>query len=93
MPYIKNEDRNKFDEVVDLLKKYDLTVGDLNYIVTRICHNHISKVGIKYSNLNDVSGALINALNEFNRTVVAPYEDLKRKENGPVGILDIEKNF
>ncbi len=93
MPYIKMEDRIKFDEIVDLLKKYDLNSGDINYIITRIAHNHINKVGLKYSNLNDVSGAFKEALTEFERTVIAPYEDLKRKENGKIGILEIEKNF
>lgn len=93
MPYIKQEDRQKFeDSIVDLASKAE-NAGQLNYCITKFLHLYIKKKGLSYATLNEVDGALDCCKAELSRTVTAPYEDLKRKENGPVGVLDIEMNF
>lgn len=87
MPYIKPEQR-QFATVT--LKD----VGELNYTISVLCHNYISKRGggTRYQYINDVIGALECAKLELYRTVAADYEDIKRKENGSVSTLDEVKN-
>jgi hypothetical protein len=93
MPYIKQFERKKIDTHVDnlfyaLWDGTDLNRGALNYSITRLVHLYIKKKGITYSNLSDVTGVLTDVLAEFNRSVVAPYEDKKMLENGDIGILE-----
>lgn len=86
MPYIKKEDRKKWDtalaEASLTMKDGGCTPGDLNYIVTFLCHSYILRKGLNYTHLNDVVGALESCKAEFQRRVVAPYEDKKIVENG-----------
>lgn len=86
MPYIKQEDRVRFyDTFRELLRAGKInSPGELNYIFTVIINYYISDNGLNYQAINDVVGALNNAESEFYRTTVAPYEDIKIKENGKV---------
>jgi hypothetical protein len=92
MPYIKSEDRSKFDTVIEALiasvDPKDMKVGDLNYLVTRIVHKWISSDGVSYAKLNSAIGVLECAKLELYRQVAASYEDQKKNENGPVSHLD-----
>lgn len=87
MPYIKQAARAQFEEPLKLLmEKLDNTVqedvdGCLNYVITRLLH-HVYP--IKYFYLNRAIGVLECAKLEYYRAVAAPYEDIKRKENGEV---------
>ena len=86
MPYIIPEDRQAIDEA---LKDLTLsTEGELNYAITVLMHKYIKNKGLRYQHLNSVAGVLSCAQAEFYRTVVAPYEDKKIKENGGVSDLD-----
>jgi hypothetical protein len=40
--------------------------------------------GQSYQTFNDISGAMTEALAEFRRRIIVPYEDRKIKENGDV---------
>lgn len=90
MPYIKKA--NKVNFYTDV---YPMSVGELNYVITKICHNYLLTSGdlgygeLKYKNLNEVIGVLECAKQELYRQVVAPYEDIKKKENGNISILDL----
>lgn len=87
MPYIKTEDREKYEEVLDeligLLKiqPVERIDGELNYIITKILKESYP---LRYFNLNRAMGVLECAKLEFYRRVVAPYEDIKIKESGDV---------
>lgn len=87
MPYIKMENRGKYDEVlqelIDILKglPIDRIDGELNYVITRILKESYP---LRYFNLNRAVGVLECAKLEFYRRVVAPYEDVKIKESGDV---------
>jgi len=62
-----------------------ITVGDLNYLLTKVCHAFLDKqIHRNYQSYNDVIGALECCKLEFYRHVVAPYEEEKIKENGDV---------
>jgi hypothetical protein len=87
MPYIKMEDRPKYEgplgELIGILKSQPVERidGELNYIITRILKEVYP---LRYFNLNRAMGVLECAKLEFYRRVAAPYEDIKIKENGDV---------
>jgi len=99
MPYIKQNRRTEISESPELGNFSECgslveNVGELNWVITLICHNYIlaketylSK-GKTYSVLNEVVGALECAKLELYRTIAAPYEDKKRQENGNISELD-----
>ena len=89
MPYIKKEDREKFNQdfegmSLDGVAEMIGTEGELNYVITVICHGYIKKHGKSYGTLNAVHGVLSCCDSELYRRVTAPYEDEKIKENGDV---------
>lgn len=87
MPYIKQVDRDRLakDKLDDIIPK---TKGELNYTISVLMHNYILGQGKSYQTLSDAHAAAIDAAAEFNRMVLAPYEDKKRKETGPISVLD-----
>jgi len=99
MPYIKPEEREFYDNLIENIidqiflfgiSEFDRNdwKGHLNYIISRLCHEVIKKRGLRYHTCNDVIGVLECIKQELYRTVIAPYEDRKRSENGPVSELD-----
>ena len=90
MPYIRQIERNILDPIIDEISTVVEHDGQLNYIITRLCHNWIIKVGKRYTRLNQVIGVLHCAAMEFYRQLAVPYEDIKKKENGAVSRLDKE---
>jgi len=87
MPYIKREERAKYgkalEELVGLLRAQPVEQvdGELNYVITRLLKESYP---LKYFSLNRAVGVLECCKLEFYRRVVAPYEDMKIKENGDV---------
>lgn len=78
MPYIKQEDRTK------LMIEAPMTAGELNYLITKMCHQYINSKGENYQNYNDIIGALEGAKLEIYRRKISRYEDKKIEENGDV---------
>lgn len=78
MPYINEEARKRllFGDVE--------TAGELNYEFTQLALAYVDHKGLNYQTINDIVGALEGAKAEFQRRVVAPYEDGKIHENGDV---------
>lgn len=52
--------------------------GELNYCLSAIIAAYIEDNGLSYQVLNDVSGAMTEALAEFRRRIVIPYEGVKQ---------------
>ena len=107
MPYIKQEDRQKFieerisnaheleeiDQIKQIADKIE-NCGELNYVFTVLAINYIKKHGKRYQKINDVKGALQGALSEFDRRLCGDYEDIKKEENGDVySIIDLEETY
>ena len=96
MPYIERKDRKLLDPQIIRLAGQLESEGELNYVISRLCHfvigeeNNIGEkfVNRTYAGLNSVMGVLECVKQEFYRTVVAPYEDTKKEQNGPVSNLD-----
>lgn len=83
MPYIKENDRVKF-AIMDLNIPSINTAGELNYAFTLLIKAYMENMGVKYSTINDIVGALEGAKLEFYRRVASQYENIKIKENGDV---------
>jgi len=93
MPYIPQEDRVRYDTLVDELSEKlrslgsnDAMVGPLNYIISRLTWQLCGHGGgeCRYARLNAVIGALDCAKSELSRRIIAPYEDIKKTEAGDV---------
>ena len=88
MPYIKKEKRHEINldiqELINTLEELGYEKGDLNYSITLLVQFYIKHHGKSYNTLSDVTGVLNDVKTEFERRVVAPYEDKKIKENGDV---------
>jgi len=83
MPYIKPDERKAFDEAIARLGNIT-TPGELNYVITRLCHQYLLNKGTNYDNLNAITGVLECSKLEITRRLTAPYEDNKIKINGDV---------
>ena len=88
MPYIKKENRAHFDEVIHKISSNVTCEGDLNYIFTSLIHKEIEKKGLNYQTANNLIGMLECCKLELYRVIAAPYEDIKKQENGNVSELD-----
>lgn len=86
MPYIKQEDREKFEGIHHaIVNETEInSPGELNYLFTLLANQYLEDNGKNYQNINDVVGALEGCKMEFYRRVAAPYEDKKIEENGDV---------
>lgn len=81
MPYIQQYRRK---EVEDKIPDHEWNCGELNYSITTLLINYWNAHDQKYQIINDIIGALEGAKAEFQRRVVAPYEDQKIIQNGDV---------
>ena len=87
MPYIKSENRKKYEkiiqELVGVLRSLppEEVDGDLNYVVTKLLKEVYP---LRYYHINKAVGVLECIKLEFYRRVAAPYEDIKIKESGDV---------
>lgn len=79
MPYIKAKDKFRLADTNN-----PLTAGELNYTITNLLINYWTSRVSSYQTINDISGAMTEALAEFRRRVIIPYEKEKIKENGDV---------
>lgn len=85
MPYIDRTSREKFEEPIKALWDLIGTDGELNYVMTMLALNFVSKHGGEsYSNLARALAAFEAAKLEFYRRKVAPYENIKSLQNGDV---------
>lgn len=94
MPYIRREDRERYDKEIDritflLLDKLPgdnsryFSVGELNYIVSSIVWA-LFEANPSYTRGNELVGVLECIKQEFIRRKLNDYEDLKIKENGDI---------
>lgn len=85
MPYIEPNARTKFLKWEEELSKLQInSPGELNYCVTRLFQRYLAQHEMMYVTLNDIVGAGHSAITEFQRRVVADYEQEKKIKNGDV---------
>jgi len=97
MPYIPQKDRVKYQQHLDPLKLNIDTPGELNYVISKLCHNYLihnadRQTGYNYELLNEIHGVMVGAASEFFYRVMTPYETVKRRMNGTVSALDDKCN-
>jgi len=83
MPYIKSEDRPKFDKYLTTLPTIE-NVGELNYFITQVLKNYMFEEGECYQTHNNIVGALECIKQEWYRRFTAEYEEKKIKDNGDI---------
>ena len=82
MPYIKQENRGKLDEIVEAMAAARVVAdGDLNYLLYAYCKRHVKP---SYNNYKNFIGELQQCATEIERRLLGPYEDEKIAENGDV---------
>lgn len=79
MPYVPEVKRARLNEW-----GVAVTAGELNFQVTSLLIEYLNFSGLSYGSINDVVGALESCKAEFQRRVVAPYEDGCIAVNGDV---------
>lgn len=84
MPYIKDEDRSKFDEAIETLTGIINAKGDLNYAICELVGQLILKTKISYTQISEWIDGVDGAERELTRRLLDPYEDIKIEENGDV---------
>jgi len=84
MPYIVPERRKLYDPHIVELSKDIIQSGELNYVITRLCHSFLEYHGIRYDTLNTIIGVLECAKLEAYRRIASGYEDGKALSNGDV---------
>ncbi len=85
MPYIRQEDRNRFNAFTRSMDDLDIkTPGELNYLITMLTHRYLNMSPESYQMYNNALGALEGAKLELYRRHIAIYEQEKEKENGDV---------
>lgn len=80
MPYISEDGRIK-----------DISAysgGQLNHDISILLGKFVTTNGLKYETLNTVVGACASALAEFQRRIVAPYEDFCIEKNGDLEVYE-----
>ena len=87
MPYIPAENRPQYDSLIQplaqKLRDNGVQVGEINYVVTQLLLS-LWSTSPSYGTGSKLRAALTDAHDEFYRTALAPYEDEKSRQNGPV---------
>lgn len=81
MPYIAKNRRTDVESISELPA---CSSGELNYQITCLFIRYIEANGESYSSFNDCVGAATLAVAEFQRRVIAPYEDKRAEQNGDI---------
>ena len=82
MPYIKQEDRAKFN-ILNSIEKIE-TKGELEYCIYRLMVKYMDGKEFKYSVLHDCTYASQHCADEFRRRFLDKREDKAREENGDI---------
>lgn len=83
MPYIKEEDRKRYDEVLKNIP-FLSTKGDLEYCIFKLMRMYMTERKFRYSTLHDCVYASMHCADEFRRRFLDKREDDAREKNGDV---------
>lgn len=84
MPYIKKINRSKFNAYLDRIVNNVTEPGELTYVIYKLMSEVATKNGICYDSLSRAKASGQDAVDEYYRRAVAPYEDKKLEENGDI---------
>jgi len=83
MPYIKTNDRKKFDKVLNNLPEMK-TKGELEYVVFKIMKRFMKNREFRYTPLHACVYAVMHCADEFRRRFLDKREDDAREKNGDI---------
>ena len=83
MPYIKKEERMKYDYQLDNLPNIE-TKGDLEYCVFKLMKKFMKTREFRYSTLHEVVYAVMHCADEYRRRYLDKREDEAISTNGDV---------
>lgn len=83
MPYIKQDQREKYDEVLDELLFID-SKGDLEYCIFKLLKIFMATRENRYSTLHEAVYSAQHCADEFRRRYLDVREDLAKEANGDV---------
>ena len=83
MPYIKQEDRKDFDELLLGLPEFK-SPGELNYFITKTLLAYEKQDVPSYQIYNDIIGVLECCKQEIYRRLIIDFENYKKDVNGDV---------
>jgi len=83
MPYIKKEERKKFDEHLDKIDKIE-TKGELEYCIFKLMKKYMNSKEVRYATLHDCTYAAMHCADEFRRRNLDKREDEAMNQNGDI---------
>jgi hypothetical protein len=83
MPYIKQEDRKKFDQHLDQIEKIE-NKGELEYCIFKLMKRFMKDKEVRYSTLHDCTYATMHCADEFRRRNLDKREDEAINQNGDI---------
>ena len=83
MPYIRQKDREKFQEMFSTLPLMN-NKGELEYVIFKIMKKYMETQEYRYSNLHDCTYAAQHCADEFRRRFLDKREDQAKFENGDI---------
>jgi hypothetical protein len=95
MPYIKQEDRIKFNEILDKLPLMGVK-GELEYVIFYCMLKFMQDKDFNYTNLHNTVYAAIHCGDEFRRRYLDERENVAMNRNGDIitsSIDDIGENI
>ena len=89
MPYIDENERDKFEKDLNQISHNILTMGEMNYCISTMVSNFLERIDeiegkVGYHHYNQLIGVLECAKLELYRRLIAPYEDVKIIDDGDV---------
>jgi len=84
IPYIEEDDREKFEAALVHVAKNILKKGELTYCIYKLGVEVMKDLDVSYTNLSMVKSAMNDAADEWLLEKIKPYERKKKKENGDV---------
>ena len=81
MPYVGRSIREELAPHSEYIAAH---AGELNYQITCLLLDYLNYHGRLYRTMNEISGACTEALAEFRRRIIVPYENDKIASNGDV---------
>lgn len=90
MPYIDNEQRKKYQGVVNAIKQgpFIETKGDLEYLIFTLMKQFMRSRESRYSSLHDCTYAVQHCADEFRRRYLDRREDEAREDNGDIEVKE-----
>ncbi len=82
MPYIKQEQRKKFDSFLEQINTADK--GELEYCIYKLMVQHMKKRDFRYRELHDITYASQHCADEFRRNYLDKREDIASQKNGKI---------